>query len=115
MRATRTIESPMPEYDRRQTAASLEALERLIDRMNQLGADAEDAAARVTKALGGTLAAADGPQQDLVTAMGDVIDIVTERSRLAHEAHRLIVEIRNGDFGRWLAMGDASVDRGESS
>jgi hypothetical protein len=74
----------------------------LIERMDDLGAAAEDAAARITSALGGSLAAAaTGKQAELVRAIGDVIDIVTERSRLAHEAHRVITEIRNAEAKGW--------------
>ena len=77
-------------------------LEMLIERMDDLGAAAEDAAARITSALGGNLAAAaTGKQAELVRAIGDVIDIVTERSRLAHEAHRVITEIRNTEAKGW--------------
>jgi hypothetical protein len=34
-------------------------------------------------------------------AIGDVIEIVTERSRLAHNAHRLISEIRKREMDGW--------------
>lgn len=56
---------------------------------------AEDTAARMTDALGGNLPAT--PNTDrakLVSAIGDVIEILRERSRLAHEAHRVIAELR---------------------
>jgi hypothetical protein len=86
----------MPE--RRQTAESLARLERLIEQMESLGVAAEDAAARITNALGGSVTAApNSERRDLVSAIGDVIEIVTERSKLAHEAHRLIVEMRHRD------------------
>jgi hypothetical protein len=92
---------PMPE--RRQTADSLAHLERLIERMNDLGAKAEDAAARIADALGGVDAAFGTRQHDLVSAIGDVIEIVTERSNLAHQAHRIITEFRRIDTERWQA------------
>ena len=75
--------------------ATVADLEQLIKRMEQLGGNAEDAAARVNDALARSLpriAAEDG--RALVSAIGDVIDIVTERSLLAHEAHRLIRDLR---------------------
>jgi hypothetical protein len=93
------VEMAMP--DRRQTAASLERLAQLIERMDNLGVAAEDAAARVTEALAQTLSTADN-RADLTTAIGDVIDIVTERSHLAHEAHRLIVAIRSRNSDGWM-------------
>ena len=99
--------------DRRQTAAALVRLEQLIQRMDGLGAAGEDAADRITAALGGSLTAAEtGTQAELVRAIGDVIDIVTERSRLAHEAHRVITEIRNREAIGWNAMPDDK--RGET-
>ena len=98
--------SPMP--DRRQTADFLVQLERLIERMNDLGAQAEDAAARVARAVGGSLdATLNAGQHELVSAIGDVIEIVTERSKLAHEAHRLITEFRRMDADRWQASANS--------
>jgi hypothetical protein len=89
----------MSTHDRRATANVLAQLEQLIERMDGLGVAAEDAAGRVTAALGGNIAAAaQGDQHALVTAIGDVIEIVTERSRLAHEAHRLISDIRRREL-----------------
>ena len=70
--------------------------------MDSLGAAAEDAAARITKALGGSLTTAStGSQRELIAAIGDVIEIVTERSRLAHEAHRVISEMRAREQHEW--------------
>ena len=92
----------MDDRDRRGTAGSLARLQMLIERMDDLGGAAEDAAARITSALGASLAAAaPGKEAELVRAIGDVIDIVTERSRLAHEAHRLITEITNTEAAGW--------------
>ena len=96
--------SLMPE--RRQTADYLARLERLIERMNELGAEAEDAAARIAQALGGLDARFNTQQHELVSAIGDVIEIVTERSNLAHEAHRLITQFRRMDTERRQASED---------
>ncbi len=97
----------MPDRDRRQAAEALSALEQLIERMDALGEDAEDAAERVTHALGGTLAQSQNAnQQQLVAAIGDVIEIVTERSRLAHEAHRMISALRRQESEQWRSKGD---------
>ncbi len=86
----------MPTRDRRRTADALATLQRLIEEMEVLGREAEDAAARVTQALGGKLRASSNPeQQQLLAAIGDVIDVVSERSRLAHQAYRLISDIRH--------------------
>lgn len=61
--------------DRRGTADALVTLEQLIERMEMLGHDAEDAAARITRALGGNLKATTDPdQQQLLSAIGDVIE-----------------------------------------
>jgi hypothetical protein len=92
----------MPYRDRRQAAEALSALEQLIERMETLGRDAEDAAGRITVALGGNLAA--GPNTDhqqLVAAVCDVIDINTERSKLAHEAYRVITDLRRRESELW--------------
>jgi hypothetical protein len=97
----------MTDGDRRQTARSLARLQGLIDQMDALGRDAEDAAARLTQVLGGRINVALHPeQQQLLTAIGDVIEIVTERSRLAHEAHRLISELRRREGEGWKAVSD---------
>jgi hypothetical protein len=40
-------------------------------------------------------------QAELVAAIGDVIEIVTERSNLAHEAYRLITALRRDEAARW--------------
>ena len=97
----------MPQRDRRQTAASLEQLERLIERMDALGAAAEDAAARITKGIAaGTIGTVTAESNDLLAAIGDVIEIVTERSRLAHEAHRLIVNIRTREMDALRSFDD---------
>ena len=48
----------MPDQDRREGAEALSVLENLIERMDALGRDAEDAAARITRALPPTLAQA---------------------------------------------------------
>jgi hypothetical protein len=93
-----------PMLERRQTANTLAHLECLIERMNDLGAKAEDAAARMAHALGGSLdPTLNTGQHELVSAIGDVIEIVTERSKLAHEAYRLIGEFRRIDTERWQA------------
>ena len=108
-RITRSNQVEMATPDPRQTAASLERLAQLIERMDNLGVAAEDAAARVTEALAQTLSTADN-RTELTTAIGDVIDIVTERSHLAHEAHRLIVAIRSRNSDRWM---DSSTEHDE--
>ena len=83
-------------------ADALSVLEQLIDRMETLGRDAEDAADRVTSALGGSFAPGQNrDQQQLVAAIGDVIEIATERSKLAHEAHRVITDLRRRESERW--------------
>ena len=71
--------------------------------MDALGKDAEDAAARITELLSATLDALSAAEhrEKLLTALSDVIEIVTERSRLAHAAHRLIIEIRRGEIDGW--------------
>jgi hypothetical protein len=98
----------MPDRDRRQAAAALSTLERLIEQIDSLGRDAEDAAARVTSALGGKLLAwQNADQRQLLTAIGDVIEIVTRRSQLAHEAHRLISDLRRRESDRWRQSGAA--------
>ena len=76
--------------DRRRNDKRLVALEQIITRMEVLGGHAEDAAARLTDAVGSTGIAS----QKLMVAMGDVIDIASERSTLAHQAHRLIIDMR---------------------
>jgi hypothetical protein len=91
----------MPDRDRRQTADSLESLEKLIERMDALGREAEDAAARVTELLREKLDATSEQRQTLLTALSDVIEIVSERGRLAHKAHRLITEIRRREMNGW--------------
>ena len=84
-------------YKPRPSGDTLERLELLVGRMEDLGVQAEDAAARLTGALSRLPPATSNPDhQQLVGAIGDVIEIVTERSRLAHEAHRLITELRKG-------------------
>ena len=80
---------------RREVPDRLGRLEEIIARMDALGADAEDAAARITNAVRDNLAPTQHSQhQQLLTAIGDVIEIVTERSKLSHEAHRLITQLR---------------------
>ena len=70
--------------------------------MEALGRDAEDAAARVTELLSTSLDATMAEQREkLLMAIGDVIEIVTERSRLAHNAHRLISDIRRREMDGW--------------
>ena len=92
----------MPDWDRRQAAEALSTLEQLIERMGTLGQDAEDAAERITASLSGSLASEQNThQQQLVAAIGDVIDINTERSKLAHEAHRVITDLRRRESDRW--------------
>ena len=76
--------------ERRRTAPVIAELERVIDRMEELGRQAEDAKARVTDAI----PACQTPAPALVEAIGDVIEIVTERTRLAHEARRLMIQLR---------------------
>jgi len=92
--------------DRRGTAGLLESLEKLIERMDALGRDAEDAAARVTELLRGTLDPMGVEQrQKLLMAIGDVIEVITERSRLTHNAYRLITDIRRREVeGRRHAL-----------
>ena len=83
--------------DRRGNAQLLRRLEALILQMDSLGIEGEDAAARVTAAiphLSGDV------KDELVTALGDVLEIITERSRLAHEAHRVMTEIRRMELDR---------------
>jgi hypothetical protein len=70
---------------------TLQHLAGIIERMETLGKDAEDAAARINTALRRTKLPAD---HRLTQAIGDVIDVVTERSRLAHEAHRLMSRLQ---------------------
>src|ERR1051325_11285672 len=92
----------MPDRDRRRTAEFLESLEKVVERMDVLGREAEDAAARVTDLLSGELDTSAGePRQKLLMAIGDVIEIVTERSRLAHHALRLITDIRQREMDGW--------------
>ena len=92
----------MSDRDRRQAAEALARLEQLIDRMETLGEDAEDAAERITASLSRNLAPGQEiDQQRLVAAIGDVIDINTERSTLAHEAHRVLTDLRRREFERW--------------
>jgi hypothetical protein len=69
--------------------------------MEALGKDAEDAAARVTELLSTRIDTAVAERENLLMAIGDVIEIVTERSRLAHNAHRLISEIRRREMDGW--------------
>lgn len=57
--------------------ALLAELERLITEMEEKGAQAEDAAARLNSAL------------------ADILWVATERSRLAHEAHKLLKRMRS--------------------
>jgi hypothetical protein len=63
--------------------------------MEDLGRAAEDAQARVTAAL----PECRGEAPKLADAIGDVIEVVTERSRLAHEAHRLMRQLRDDGDG----------------
>ena len=92
----------MPDRDRRQSAEALSTLERLIRRMDTLGKDAEDAAERITASLSGNFAPGqESDKQRLIAAVGDVIDINTERSNLAHEAHRVITDLRRRESDRW--------------
>ena len=75
----------------RRSDASIRELASIIERMDALGKDAEDAAARIHKALHATPL----PTNHMLSeAIGDVIAVVTERSRLAHQAHRLVIELR---------------------
>jgi hypothetical protein len=100
--------------ERRRTAAALAELEQVIERMDSLGAAAEDAAARITQALSETVITTTGAHREqLLTAIGDVIDIVSERSRLAHRAHRLIVAIRARDVGAWTCLEPPCAPSGE--
>lgn len=72
-------------------ASVLAELERVIMRMEELGRHAEDAQARVTAAIPECQSAA----PLLVDALGDVIEIVTERTTLAHQARRLVIQLRD--------------------
>jgi hypothetical protein len=91
--------------DRRSTADTLEQLERVIEQMDTLGIAAEDAAARITNALSGVVGAVPlGERHELVSAIGDVIEIISERSKLSHRAHRLITEIRRHDLSMRTAI-----------
>lgn len=95
----------MPDRDRRRAAEALSVLEQLIGRMNTLGVDAEDAVERVTEVLRGTFP--EGQNTDrhqLVAAIGDVIEIVTERTRLAHQAHRIISDLQRSEGERWARV-----------
>jgi hypothetical protein len=107
MLATSSDSSGAPDHaEPRGNAQLLRRLETLILQMDSLGIQGEDAAARVTAAiphLGGDI------KDELVTALGDVIEIITERSRLAHEAHRVMTEIRRTEFDRRATGG---ADRG---
>jgi hypothetical protein len=90
-------------YDitRRVTTNKLAELARLIERMEQLGSDAEDAAARVSDSIGSALGNAPlDKQRALLDALADVIEIVTERSTLAHQAHRVILDLRDVEAQR---------------
>jgi hypothetical protein len=92
----------MSDRDRRATAESLESLEKLIERMDVLGREAEDAAARVTELLRETLEPTRAEQrQTLLIAISDVIEVVTERSRLTHHAYRLMTDIRRREMEGW--------------
>ena len=77
--------------ERRRNAPVVAELERVIERMEDLGRLAEDAQARVTDAIPSCQRAA----PELVEALGDVIEIVTERTQLAHEARRLVLRLRD--------------------
>jgi hypothetical protein len=82
--------------NRRRTDAALARLAELIERMDALGHDAGDAAARINQAI--AILGMTPAHQELAAAIGDLIDIITERSRLAHDLHRLITEIRQRDL-----------------
>lgn len=92
----------MPDRDRRRVAEALSLLDQLIERMETLGRDADGAVGRITTALSGSLASGQSSlqQQQLVDAIGDVIDIVTERTKLAHEARRMITDLRRDEAER---------------
>ena len=77
--------------ERRRNAPVVADLERVISRMEELGRQAEDAQARLTDAIPSCQKAA----PELVDALGDVIEIVTERTQLAHEARRLVLRLRD--------------------
>ena len=51
-------------------------IERLLEALEQKGIEAEDAAARLNRAL------------------GEILSIAAERSRLAHQAHKILREIQ---------------------
>jgi hypothetical protein len=88
----------MPDQDRRAAAEALSTLEALIERMEALGRDAEDAAVRLTTAFKkAPVSAQKADQQQIAEAIGDVIEIVSERSKLAHQAHRVITELRRSE------------------
>lgn len=74
-----------------QISEHLTQLEQIIRRMEVLGESGENAAARVVDGIGHCADRIDGA---LCAAIGDVLEIMTERSTLAHRAYRLIVEMR---------------------
>ena len=97
----------MPDRDRRAAAEALSSLEKLIERMETLGREAEDAARRVTTALNTIpVPKQEAGQQQLTEAIGDVIELVSERSRLAHEAHKVITDLRRGEAARRRRLQD---------
>ncbi len=79
--------------ERRRSASVIAELEEVIGRMEELGRQAEDAQARVTAAIPECQRAAPA----LADAIGDVIEIVTERTKLANAARRLMVRLRDLD------------------
>ncbi len=87
--------------EERQSAAPRTELERLIQRMQQLTTQAEDAFARV-------VAAADRhcDGAELAARLTDVIELLTERGTLAHQAQGLYKTVRANHRGEHQGRSD---------
>ena len=83
--------------DRRTSSEVLDRLDALLQSMHELGVQAHDASGRITDAIR-------SPETrlhpELMDALSDVIHVVTERTRLADEAHRLLTQMRRREQDR---------------
>ena len=59
--------------------AELKKLDELIEQLEEMGIRAEDAAARLNIAL------------------GDILAVAADRSRIAHDAHKLLRKLQQGE------------------
>jgi len=77
--------------DRRTGAEVLAQLDALLRTMNDLGIQGHDATDRITAAI---RAPETTIHPALMDALSDVLHVVAERTKLASEAHRLLVQMR---------------------